>query len=60
LTENIPRTLVKLGKPGMRRDQADQIVVGQGILLTADPNLSVSEVGYKQALVLRVVQRTTK
>jgi len=28
LTKNIPRTLVKLGKPGIRRDQADRIVVG--------------------------------
>jgi hypothetical protein len=29
LTKNVPRALVELGKAGMRRDQADRIVVGQ-------------------------------
>ena len=32
LTKNVARTLVELGEPGMRRDQADRIVVGHTLL----------------------------
>jgi hypothetical protein len=35
----------------MRRDQANRIVVGHGLLLTTDPNLSIREAGDKRALV---------
>jgi len=56
LTENIPRTLVKLGKPACgvsgRSDRG-----GPRMLLTTEPNLSLSGDGYKQALVLRVAQK---
>src|ERR1700674_2263804 len=51
LTKYVPRALVELGQPGMRRDQANRFVVGHRLLLTADPNLSILEAGYKQALV---------
>ena len=42
LTKNVPRTLVELGKPGMRSDQADRIVVGHRILRLTQPNLSIT------------------
>jgi hypothetical protein len=50
LTKDVPGTLVELGEPGIRRDQANRIVVGHKLLLTTHPNLSISGVGYKRAL----------
>src|ERR1700736_895708 len=37
----------------MRRDQADRIVVDHRLLLTTDPNLSISRAGYKRAFVAK-------
>jgi hypothetical protein len=31
LTKNVARALVELGEPGVRRDQANRIVVGHGL-----------------------------
>src|ERR1700733_7083939 len=44
----------------MRRDQANRFVVGHRLLLTTDPNLSVLEAGYKQALGPKGYQRLIK
>ena len=55
LTKYVPRTLIELGEPGMRRDQANRIVVGHRQLQARGPrfnrpNLSISGAGYKQTL----------
>jgi hypothetical protein len=34
LTKDVPRALIELGQAGSRRDQANRIVVGHGLLLT--------------------------
>ena len=41
LTKNVARTLVELGEPGIRRDQANRIVVGQRLFLPAPLILSI-------------------
>src|SRR6202011_1240782 len=53
LTKYVPRALVELGEPRVRRDQADRFVVGHRFLLTTDPNLSISRSSYKQTLALK-------
>src|SRR6202051_2346470 len=60
LTKYVPRTLVELGEPGMRCDQANRIVVGHWVLLTTAPNLSLPGQGYKRAFAPRGPQRTCR
>ena len=48
LAKDIPRTLVELGKPGIRRDQADRFVVGHWHSFTS-LNLSISRIRYKRS-----------
>ena len=53
LAKNIARALVELGKPGIRRDQTDRIVMGHEYSLTSQPNLSIRRAGDKQAFARR-------
>src|ERR1700712_175824 len=50
LTKNIPRTLIELGEPGIRRDQADRFMVGHWHSLQHDticpPGTRVTSAGW--------------
>src|SRR5207245_1737813 len=48
LTKNVARSLIELGEPGMRRDQANRIVVGHGLTPWTAPNLSLRRANDKR------------